>query len=129
MNRRLLIFGSIPFAWTRRSAAQSTPAPRCVCPTLEERDGVIILEGSGMRLSEGFTLKRGRYRIEMEFSWDDRPGHVAIELHTPDFYDLVFNDAPEEAFASTITRVDEAGECFLQVDAGSVAWRVGISPL
>ena len=113
------------------SAKESTPEPsRLICPTISERDGAVVIDGAGTRLSEPFTLAKGRYRIEMEFTFAGDPSHVAVRLHTPDGgYELVYTASEGEAFASALVRVRASGECLVEVTGDTTAWRVALSPV
>lgn len=89
-----------------------------------------MLNGTGSRLSEGFDLENGRYRVEIEMAYSDGPDYIAISLHYPDGnYDLLYNESDGEVFASAMARNRERGECFLEVGTSTVEWKVGISPL
>lgn len=135
MNRRSMLLGATAAvasaAPAHTSTQDSTSTPHtCVCPKLDEREGVIVLEGVGQRLSEGFFLEEGRYRVEIEFHYPERIENMAISLHYSDErYDLLYNDHDDIGSASALARATETGECFLEVDTSGTVWKIGISPL
>lgn len=144
VSRRSLVAGSIvmaagqtmPAAAQRPHTAQQTEGTseecNCVCPKIGEREGSILLEGRGTRLSEEFELEGGRYRLELEFIPDDPEylPYAGVVLYFPDGdHDLVYSAADAEAYASTLVRVPTSGSYLLEVEGQETSWKIALSPL
>lgn len=133
MNRRSMVIGALAVTASTlpaRASGQTSTPQTCVCPKLEEREGVIVFEGAGKRLTEGFQLDEGRYRVEMKFTYPDGAEHVGAKLHLPvRSYERPYSDYRGETFASALAVIPETGECFVEVDTSTTEWNIGISPV
>jgi hypothetical protein len=117
---------------------EEEPAPRerrTNRPAGGNRESTVALSfsGSGVDVTEEFTLEPGRYRVIGSVQ-PDETGNFTVYLIGPgDFEELLFNEIPEAAIrweGATSVRITEPGEYAIEVDiAESGPWMFQIEPM
>jgi hypothetical protein len=118
--------------------AEEEPAPRerrTNRPAGGNRESTVGLSfsGSGVDVTEEFTLESGRYRVIGSVQ-PDETGNFVVDLIGPgDFEEMLFNEIPEAGIrweGETSVRITEPGEYAIQVDlAESGPWTFQIEPM
>ena len=117
---------------------EEEPAPRerrTNRPAGGNRESTVALSfsGSGVDVTEEFTLEPGRYRVIGSVQ-PDETGNFTVYLIGPgDFEELLFNEIPEAAIrweGATSVRITEPGEYAIEVDiVESGPWTFQIEPM
>jgi hypothetical protein len=98
-----------------------------------EVNNKISFDGTGVDVTEEFTLEPGRYRVIGSLQ-PDETGNFAVYLIGPaDFEELLFNEIPEAGIrweGETSVRITEPGEYAIQVDIAEPGpWTFQIEPM
>jgi hypothetical protein len=98
-----------------------------------ESAGRLSFEGTGVDVTESFTLEPGRYRVAGSVQ-PDETGNFVVNLIGPgDFEELLFNEIPDAGViweGETSVRITEAGEYAIQVDIAQPGrWTVQFVPM
>ena len=93
----------------------------------------LSFSGTGVDVTEAFTLEPGRYRVIGSVQPDEE-GNFAVYLIGPgDFEELLFNEIPEAGIpweGETSVRITESGEYAIQVDVAEPGpWMFQIEPM
>jgi hypothetical protein len=98
-----------------------------------EASAELSFSGTGVDVTETFTLEPGRYRVIGSVQ-PDETGNFAVYLIGPgDFEELLFNEIPEAGTpweGETSVRITESGEYAIQIDpAAPGPWTFQIEPM
>jgi hypothetical protein len=93
----------------------------------------LSFSGTGVDVTEAFTLEPGRYRVNGSVQ-PDETGNFAVYLIGPgDFEELLFNEIPEAGIlweGETSVRITESGEYAIQIDiAAPGPWAFQLEPM
>jgi hypothetical protein len=93
----------------------------------------LSFSGTGVDVTEAFTLEPGRYRVIGSVQ-PDETGNFAVYLIGPgDFEELLFNEIPEAGIlweGETSVRITESGEYAIQVDIAEPGpWTFQMEPM
>jgi hypothetical protein len=98
-----------------------------------EASAELSFSGTGVDVTETFTLEPGRYRVIGSVQ-PDETGNFAVYLIGPgEFEELLFNEIPEAGTpweGETSVRITESGEYAIQIDpAAPGPWTFQIEPM
>jgi hypothetical protein len=93
----------------------------------------LSFNGSGVDVTEEFTLEPGRYRVIGAVQPDETANFTVYLVGPEDFEELLFNEIPEAGIrweGETTVRITEPGEYAIQVDiAESGPWTFQVEPM
>ncbi len=116
----------------RRGAPESEDKPTSTAADAPAGDTETV-SGSGITVSEPFTLESGRYKVTATVEAPDNiTGFTCYLLGPKNFDELLFNQVIQQVgtwTASTVVTIGEGGEFFLQVENTDASWQVQFAPL
>ena len=111
------------------SSAESTPAPPAPSKPPDAPHIAKHWTGQGIKTTEPFTIRTGRWRIRWKNAPTTAQGYLGITVHAPG------NQVPLEIAANTVVAgsdesyVYRTGEFVLMINAANTKWDVSVDEL